>query len=119
MPLLHNLVIGGGPGGGLPDQTIPNSVPGRPLAGSEPLVSALALPRITATANGSGVVRFIEGFHGTLLVPQDPFNPNAFELAATVEMQSEIAGFFASYVASGGTQTTITVMDPSVIDTAP
>jgi pimeloyl-ACP methyl ester carboxylesterase len=119
IPLLHNLVIGGGPGGGLPDQTIPNSVPGRPLGGTEPLVSALALPRITATANGSGVVRFIEGFHGTLLVPQDPLNPDPFELAATVEMQTEVAGFFASYVLSGGAMTTITITDPSVIDTAP
>ena len=119
MPLLHSLVIGGGPGGGLPDQTIPNSVPGRPLAGTEPLVSALALPRVTATTNGSGVVRFIEGFHGTLLTPQDPLNPDPFELAATVEMQTEVAGFFASYVLSGGTQTTITITDPSVIDTAP
>jgi pimeloyl-ACP methyl ester carboxylesterase len=119
IPLMHNLVIGGGPGGGLPDQTIPNFVPGRPLGGSEPLIEALGLPRVTATTNGSGVVRFIEGHHGTVLTPQDPLNPDPFELAATVEMQTQIAGFFASYVLSGGTQTTITVTDASVIDTAP
>jgi len=119
MPMLHNLVIGGGPGGGLPDQTIPNFVPERPLGGTEPLISALALPRITATTNGSGVVRFIEGHHGSVLAPQDPFNPDPFEFAATVEMQDQIAGFFVSYVLSGGTLTTITVTDTSVIDTAP
>ncbi|MEZ6018315.1 MAG: alpha/beta fold hydrolase [Planctomycetota bacterium] len=117
IPVLYHEVIGGGPGGGLPDQTIPNSVPGRPLGGTEPLISALGLAPITATANGSGVVRFIEGFHGSILTQQDPFNPDPFEAAATAEMHAEIASFLASFVATGTATTTVT--DTTVIDTNP
>jgi len=110
IPLLLHEVIGGGPLGGLPDQTIPNTVPGRPLSGTEPLISALGLGRITATVNDvngvSGAVRFIEGDHGSVLDP----TANA---AATAEMQSQIASFLASV----GTQ--VTVSDPTVIDTTP
>ncbi len=109
-PLLLHEVIGGGPGGGLPDQTIPNSVAGRPLAGTEPLIDALGLDPIVATASNvagvRGAVRFIEGDHASILLP----TANA---AATAEMQAQIASFLASVGAQ------VTVTDTSVIDTTP
>lgn len=109
-PMLFHEVIGGGPGGGLPDQSVPNSVANRPLAGSEPLIAALDLTRVTATLNDvngvRGIVRFIEGNHGSILDPTE--SP-----ATTAEMQSQIAAFLANL----GTE--ITVTNAAVIDTAP
>ena len=103
--VLHEVVGGGSV---LPDQVIPNSVPGAPLAGTEPLIRALGLPTITATtqaANGvRGAVRFTKGDHGSLLSP-------AASLAATLEMQGQMA----SFQASGGTA--VLVQDTSVIRT--
>lgn len=104
--LLHEVVGGGSV---LPDQVVPNSVAGAPLAGTEPLIRMLGLSPITTTiapsATGvSGVVRFIAGDHGSLLNP-------AASLAATVEMQGQMA----SYIASNGTAVLVT--DTSVIKT--
>jgi len=103
--VLHE-VVGGGTV--LPDQVIPNSVPGAPLAGTEPLIRALGLPSITATtqaANGvRGAVRFTRGDHGSLLSP-------AASLPATLEMQGQMA----SFLASGGAA--VLVQDSSVIRT--
>jgi dienelactone hydrolase len=90
------------------DQVVPNSVPGAPLSGTEPLIAVLGLPPIfetTQSANGiRGAVRFIEGDHGSLLSPEA-------SLAATVEMQGQMA----SLIASDGT--VVLVQDPSVIRT--
>jgi hypothetical protein len=103
--VLHEVVGGGSV---LPDQVIPNSVAGAPLAGTEPLIRALGLPSITATtqaANGvRGAVRFTQGDHGSLLSP-------AASLAATLEMQGQMA----SFLASGGSA--VLVQDSSVIRT--
>jgi hypothetical protein len=103
--LLHEVVGGGSV---LPDQVIPNVVTGAPLSGTEPLIRVMGLTPITATTqdpNGiRGVVRFIEGDHGSLLSP-------AASPAATTEMQRQMA----SFMASGGTAVQVT--DTSVIRT--
>ena len=90
----------------LGDLVIPNSVPGAPLSGTEPLIAEMGLPGISSTvsdANGVKVaVRFSAGDHGSLLSP-------VASVAATVEMQSQMA----SMVATGGT--TVVVTDTSVV----
>ncbi|MGE4069625.1 MAG: Ig-like domain-containing protein [Lysobacterales bacterium] len=103
--LLHEVV---GSAGSLPDQVIPNTVSGAPLAGTEPLIAYMGLSTITqSTANANGVrgaVRFIKGDHGSLLSP-------ASSAAATVEMQRQMAAMLLT----GGT--TVPVTDTSVIRT--
>lgn len=102
-------VVGGGPGGGLPDQTIPNTVADAPLAGTEPLIALIGLPGVSMTTSNPGgvrgAVRFIEGTHGSLITP----GVTPAELAAFLEMQSELAGFAAS------NGQTLTITDSSVI----
>jgi len=97
-------VIGGGDV--LPDQVIPNAVPGAPLSGTEPLIAALGLADITQTTQAPdgirGAVRFLQGEHGSILDPTD------FP-AATAEMQGEMA----SMVVSGGLA--VQVANPSII----
>ncbi len=92
----------------LPDQVIPNSAPGAPLSGGDPLIAALGLTTITSTTQSAtgvrGVVRFVTGVHGSILDPTD--SPQA-----TVEMQTEAA----SFLVSGGTA--VLVNNPSVIRT--
>jgi hypothetical protein len=90
----------------LGDQVITNTVPGAPLSGGEPLIAAMGLPPISETTSiGTGLdgaVRFTEGDHGSILSP-------AASLAATVEMQMQMA----SMVASAGR--TVVVTDTSVV----
>jgi len=104
--LLVQEVVGGGTV--LPDQVIPNTVPGAPLSGTEPLIAALGLTTITQSVSNPsgirGVVRFIQGDHGSLLSP-------AASARATTEMQTQMA----SMIATNGTQVLVT--DPSVIRT--
>lgn len=103
--LVHEVVGGGSV---LPDQVIPNTVPGAPLAGTEALIRALGLSPITATTQSAtgvrGATRFTQGNHGSLLDPTG--SP-----AATVEMQKQMAGM----IVSGGTA--VPVSDTSVIRT--
>jgi hypothetical protein len=113
--LLHEVVGGGaltGGGTALPDQVIPNAVAGAPLAGTEPLIRAFGFASITGTtANAAGVrgaVRFIQGNHGSIL---QPGAATAEALAATVEMQGQMA----SFLVSGGTA--VQVANPTVIRT--
>lgn len=100
--LLHEVV---GAGSSLPDQVVPNSVPGAPLSGTEPLIRVLGLSTITGTtqaANGiRGAVRFTAGEHASLINPTTP--------AVTAEMQGQMA----SLLASGGAA--VMVQDSSVI----
>ncbi len=104
--ILFHEVVGGGDN--LPDQVVPNSVPGAPLSGTEPLIRVLGLPAITQTvqdANGvRGAVRFTEGAHSSLLDPSS-------SMAVTVEMQTQMASFLMSR------GTTVVVQNPSVIRT--
>ncbi len=108
--LLHEVVGGGANNDGstaLPDQVIPN-VTALPLAGTEPLaVRVMGLPSVTSSVPPtgealSGIVRFISGSHGSLLDP-------SASIAATGEMQRQIATYFASQGAA------IVVTDESVI----
>ncbi len=101
--LLHEVVGDGA--ANLPDQVVPNSVPGAPLSGTEPLIRALGLASISETTqvgNGiRGAVRFTAGEHASLISPTVP--------AVTAEMQGQMASLLAT---SG---TTVVVQDPSVI----
>lgn len=109
--LLAQAVVGGSPqlpgdalnakyydasGKWLPDQVIPNTVPGAPLSGGLPIISALGLTRISSTTqSATGIhnsVQFVSGTHSSLLDPSP--SPQT-----TVEMQTQAASFFAS----GGT----------------
>jgi len=88
MPVLHNQVID--------DGTVPNVVPGAPLAGSEALNRIMGLNGYStsqADPEGfSGVARFLQpAGHESLFVPTFP--------AVTAEMQGQMA----SFIASGGT----------------
>jgi pimeloyl-ACP methyl ester carboxylesterase len=100
-----------GSDGFLPDQVIPNTVPGAPLSGTEPLIAALGLTtpiyQTTQSADGiRGVARFLQGEHGSILDPTD------FP-AVTAEMQGEMA----SIVASGGHA--VLVNNPSLLARPP
>ncbi|MDX1571183.1 MAG: hypothetical protein R3200_11905 [Xanthomonadales bacterium] len=90
----------------LADQVVPNTTPGFPLGGGEPLVRELGLAPISETTQSTsgikGVTRFIAGDHGSLLSP-------AASLEVTAEMQGEAASFFAS----GGRVIQVTI--PSVL----
>lgn len=105
--ILLQEVVGDG-GSNLPDQVVPNAVPGAPLAGTEPLIRVLGLSPITASIDAPngvrGVTRFTNGTHSSLLDPSD-------SVAVTVEMQTQVA----SFVLSRGTG--VYVGDTSVIRT--
>ena len=85
----------------LPDQVVPNSVPGFPLSGTDPLIAVMGLASISQTtqdpAGIRGVTRFVVGGHSSILSP-------AASLIATVEMQGEAI----SMAASGGTVVQVT-----------
>ena len=106
--LLAQEVVGGGDV--LPDQVIPNTVPGAPLSGTEPLIRAFGLAAISSTTQDAdgirGAVRFLQGEHGSILDPTD------FP-AATVEMQGEMA----SMLVSGGT--VVQVNNPAIVQQPP
>jgi hypothetical protein len=97
--VLLQAVVGGG--SVLPDQVVPNVVPGAPLSGTEPLIAAMGLSAITSTTTNTagirGAIRFTQGDHGSLLSP-------AANAAATAEMQGQMA----SMIASGGVQVRVT-----------
>lgn len=84
MPIHITEVIG--------DTTVPNAVAGAPLVGTSALARVMGLAATSQDTTESAIVRFTEGDHGTLLSPES-------SLAATVEMQTQIATFAAS---SGG-----------------
>jgi Pla-1/cef family extracellular lipase len=100
-------VVGGGINDdgstGLSDQIIPNFVP--PLSGTTPLARLIGLPLVSSTSPGNGHVRFNAGGHVSLIVP----TPSA---ATTVEMQSQLASFFAT--AQSGSPTVV-VTNTSVV----
>ncbi len=81
-PQLHLIEVIG-------DQTIPNSVATAPLSGTDPLARQLGLTQITATSSTGGLVKFSAGDHSSIINP-------ATSLAATVEMQTQVATFAAT-----------------------
>jgi Pla-1/cef family extracellular lipase len=82
----------------LPDQTVTNTAPFTPMGGTEPAITLLGLEGVSEDTNGSGVVRFVNGHHSSILDPR----PNAaspdpeLSARATQEMQTQVATFFAS-----------------------
>jgi len=89
MPVIHNQVM--------QDDTVPNVVPGAPLAGSEALNRVMGLAGYSTTQMNpdglNGVARFIQpAEHGSWLRPE-------LYPAVTAEMQGQMA----SFIASGGT----------------
>ncbi len=95
----HNVlmfeIVGGG--GAAPDQVVPNSVEGAPLAGTEPLARVMGLPQLSAAGSNpagiNAIVKFNAGGHSSLLRPE-PLDAPVLEV--TVEMQTEAAGFLAT-----------------------
>jgi len=115
-PLLLHEVVGGGPGGGEPDQVVPNAVATAPLSGTEPLVRLLGLETVssdvpTMMASDAAVVRFSEGTHSSLLVVDPGALSDPAEAAAAVEMQLQVTLWLASIA----TAATVTITDPSVV----
>ncbi|MFT7678843.1 MAG: pimeloyl-ACP methyl ester carboxylesterase [Planctomycetota bacterium] len=104
---VHMIEVVGDGASNLEDQTIPPTVAGAPLAGCEPLITAMGLPGVSVdtgiVAGGArGVVRFIEGHHGSILTP-------AGSAAAFAEMQTETA----VYAFQSGTQ--ILIGNPGIV----
>ena len=99
----HVIEVVGDGAENLSDQVIPNTVSSSPLAGTEAAIRLLGLPALSEneadTLTGSAVVRFLNGHHSSLLNPSPDANasPDA-ELSgrATVEMQTEVVGFFVT-----------------------
>jgi len=106
--ILMQEVVGGGDV--LPDQVIPNSVPGAPLSGTEPLIAAYGLAPISqSTQNPDGIrgaTRFLQGEHASLLDPTD------FPIA-TAEMQGEMASMVVSHGAA------VQVTYPQILEQVP
>jgi pimeloyl-ACP methyl ester carboxylesterase len=103
---IHLVEIVGQTGVSDPDQTIPNSVAGQPLSGTEPLISALELTAITSSVveptGVRGAVRFIAGDHASILLPTA--SPAAFS-----EIQAQVVEFALTNGQS------LTIGNPSVI----
>ncbi|HID83098.1 MAG TPA: lipase [Chromatiales bacterium] len=99
---IHMIEVVGG-SSALPDQVIPNSVPGAPLSGTEPLAALMGLAGLSNGSSATGgLVRFVAGDHGSIL------DPTASPLA-TQEMQIEVGMFMATDGAN------LAVTDTSVV----
>ena len=88
----------------LPDQVVTNRAPYTPLGGTEPTIALLGLPTVSETTMDlenkvSGAVKFLYGHHTSVFNPAHTEGITAspaFAGRATVEMQTQIATFFAS-----------------------
>lgn len=94
----HLIEVVGDGGENLPDQTVTNTAPFTPMGGTEPITTFLGLPGVSETTEGSGVVRFVNGHHSSILDPRpNAASPDAeLSARATQEMQTQVATFFAS-----------------------
>lgn len=86
------------------DQTIPNTVPGSPLSGTEPLAALMGLQGVSSGTSAvvGGIVRFVAGSHSSF---RDP----AASPLVTAEMQMQTAVFAETNGAN------LTVIDTSVV----
>ena len=111
-PVFLQEIVGGGAGGGLPDQVVPNSVPDAPLSGTDPMIAELGLTVISAsTTTSAAAVRFSEGLHQSLLSPDPLLTMDLEDALAYDEIRMQIAEWLAS-IASGPM---VTITDSSVI----
>lgn len=106
MPVIHNMVLG--------DTTVPNAVPGAPVAGGQAVNVAMGLvPYSTSQANPDGlrgVAKFLPpAFHESLFRPVSDDPPFTVAPQVTAEMQGQMA----SFIASGGTF--VLVSNPDVL----
>ncbi|QQX78695.1 lipase [Shewanella sp. KX20019] len=91
---LHLIEIVGDGANSLPDQVLPNRVPGYPVSGTEPLIENLGLECVDTTTVGSGVVRFTKGHHSSIISPSPVEGvTDGLEDVVTVEMQTQAAFF--------------------------
>jgi hypothetical protein len=102
VPFIHNMVID--------DTTVPNTIPGAPLAGSEALNRVMGLPSYSTTqANPDGllgIARFLQpADHEALFRPINP--------EVTVEMQGQMASFI------GSMGTLVSVGNPDLLQAVP
>ncbi|QIR14182.1 VolA/Pla-1 family phospholipase [Shewanella aestuarii] len=109
---VHLIEVVGDGAGNLPDQTLPNSVEGFPLSGTEPLIATLGLECVDSTTSGSGVVRFSKGHHSSIVIPNETPATDGMAAQATAEMQSQVS-MFARTAAVG--EAGIVVSDKDVI----
>ena len=113
-PILAFEVIGEPPTF-LPDQTVPNSAPTAPLAGTEPYFTALGLTSIQADVPAGppifGAVRYIRGAHQSLPFPSLTTVP----VATLDDVNMEMLNQAVEFAVSDGTQ--VTLVDETVIDT--
>ncbi|MEZ9368770.1 VolA/Pla-1 family phospholipase [Shewanella sp. 10N.286.51.B2] len=109
---VHLIEVVGDGAGNLPDQTLPNSVEGFPLSGTEPLIATLGLECVDSTKSGSGVVRFSKGHHSSVVSPNETDATDGMAAQATAEMQSQVS-MFARTAAVG--EAGIVVTDNDVI----
>lgn len=86
---VHMTEIVGDGAANLPDQVIPNQTANVPFGGTEPLAKLLGFTTAAASGSPSGIVRFTEGGHSSLLDPTS-------SAAVTTELQTETATFFAA-----------------------
>lgn len=111
---IHLLEVIGEPPIALPDQTVPNSAPTAPLAGTEPYITALGLASIqTDQASGPifGAVRFLRGFHSSLPFPSLTTAGEPDLDATNLEMLLQTVEF------AGTDGTMLTLGNESIIDT--
>jgi Pla-1/cef family extracellular lipase len=91
-PIYMSEIVGDGVNN-LSDQVIPNQTvnPGFTFGGTEPLAAFLGLTGVDAdnSPQASGIVRFTDGSHSSLLDPTT-------SLGVTTEMQTQTATFFAA-----------------------
>ncbi|MBA6348775.1 VolA/Pla-1 family phospholipase [Colwellia sp. BRX8-9] len=94
----HLIEVVGDGADNLSDQTVTNRAPFTPMGGTEPAIALLGLQSVSETTEGSGVVRFLNGHHSSILDPRAyPASPDAaLSARATQEMQSQVAVFFAT-----------------------
>jgi len=97
----HLIEVVGDGADNLSDQTVTNTAPFTPMGGTDPIIAFLGLQSVSETpeyTSGSGVVKFVNGHHSSILDPRsNAASPDAVLSAkATQEMQSQVAVFFAT-----------------------
>lgn len=107
---VHLIEVVGDGAGNLSDQTLPNSVTGFPLSGTEPLITSLGLGCADSTAAGSAAVRFSKGHHSSIVSPRETAATDGMAAQATAEMQSQVA-MFARTAALGSATVLVTNKD--------
>ncbi len=97
----HLIEVVGDGADNLSDQTVTNTAPFTPMGGTDPIIAFLGLQSVSETpeyTSGSGVVKFVNGHHSSILDPRsNAASPDAaLSAKATQEMQSQVAVFFAT-----------------------